>query len=717
MAYVDLILNLALLVALSILSGFLDRRWPRDTFAGALLQGFLFGAVAIIGMLRPLVLGPGLIFDGRSIIISLCALFFGHPAVSLTAAMAAAYRLALGGPGVVMGVSVILASAVIGLLVRHYIKPLIRPPSTSHLFFLGIAVHAAMVALMFTLPGELAMSTIKHLGLPVIILYPLATILAGKILSDQVISTLNIKALQESEERYRRLFEDHVAVKLLIDPTTADIVDANEAAEKFYGWPREKLTQMRISDINTLSPTEIRQEMDKARAAKKIYFEFRHRLADGSIRDVDVFSSKIEVKGKDLLHSIIHDVTQRKQAEESLRESELRSRSILQAIPDMMFIYDREGTYLDYHASDPNLLAASPDNFLGKSIREVLPADVAEKFIRSIENTHKTKQMQTIGYILDMPNGTKHFEAHIIAMDAARILTIVRDVTERKQVEEEVRKLTQELEKRVEERTGELHKSQLALLNVVDDLNDNTKKISAANEALEALNKELEAFAYSVSHDLRAPLRSIDGFSAALLEDYAGKLDKTGKDYLTRVRLAAHHMGELIDDLLKLSRVSRADFRPVAVNLSKMATETANAFKKQTGRKNIKVEIQANLTAVADLALLQIALTNLIGNAFKFTGKKENALIEFGARQEGEQNIFYVRDNGVGFDMNYANKLFAPFQRLHNFDEFEGTGIGLATVQRIIHRHGGRVWAEGVINNGATFYFTLPEGRSMTREE
>ncbi len=290
----------------------------------------------------------------------------------------------------------------------------------------------------------------------------------------------------------------------------------------------------------------------------------------------------------------------------------------------------------------------------------------------------------------------------------AAYVAICFEVAERRKAEEEVRKLTGELEKRVETRTKELHDSQLALLNVVDDLNENAKKLAAVNRSLEALNKELESFAYSVSHDLRAPLRSIDGFSAALLEDYSNKLDKTGKDYLERVRLASQRMSELIDDLLKLSRVSRAVFHPDPVNLSEIAREIAANYKKNTDSKTVKVKIKKDIMTVGDKALLQIVLTNLIDNAFKFSGKEKNPLIEFGVKQENGQNIFYLRDNGAGFNMTYAHKLFGPFQRLHTQEEFPGTGIGLATVQRIIHRHGGKIWAEGEVGKGATFFFTLP---------
>ena len=224
---------------------------------------------------------------------------------------------------------------------------------------------------------------------------------------------------------------------------------------------------------------------------------------------------------------------------------------------------------------------------------------------------------------------------------------------------------------------------------------------------LAAVNQELEAFSYSVSHDLRAPLRSIDGFSQALLEDYADALDDEGKDHLNRVRSNTQRMGELIDDLLSLSRVTRSEMRWEQVDLSGLAQTIAAELREREPERQVEFAIADGVTSHGDSHLLRVALENLLGNAWKFTGKHPSARIEFGATSDQGQQAYFVRDDGAGFDMTYADKLFGAFQRLHPGTDFTGTGIGLATVQRVIHRHGGRIWAEGAVEQGATFFFTL----------
>jgi PAS domain S-box-containing protein len=255
-----------------------------------------------------------------------------------------------------------------------------------------------------------------------------------------------------------------------------------------------------------------------------------------------------------------------------------------------------------------------------------------------------------------------------------------------------------------------LGKERIILL-AIEDITEKEmleRVVVKARDTAEAANKELEAFSYSVSHDLRAPLRSINGFSQALLEEYQEKLDDTGKGYLERVCKATQKMGFLIDDLLKLSGVTKSEFNRVSVDLSKMIRAIAEAHQKNYPARAVEVTIQEGIMVQGDPWLMQIAMENLMDNALKFTGKEAHPRIEFGGTVKDGKTACFIRDNGVGFDMAYVDKLFGAFQRLHTSPEFPGTGIGLATVQRIIHRHGGQVWAEGEIGKGATFYFTLP---------
>jgi two-component system, NtrC family, sensor kinase len=239
---------------------------------------------------------------------------------------------------------------------------------------------------------------------------------------------------------------------------------------------------------------------------------------------------------------------------------------------------------------------------------------------------------------------------------------------------------------------------------------------AALVEELEYKNKELEAFSYSVSHDLRAPLRSIDGFSQALIEDYGDRLDETARNYLDRIRAAAQRMAVLIDDMLMLSRISRAQVNRERVDLSALAQTVAEELKHQNPERSVAVKIQSDLASHADRGLMRVLLDNLLGNAWKFTAQTSNAQIELSAQTQGLDTVFFVKDNGAGFDMAHASMLFQPFQRLHDTADFPGTGIGLATVQRVVDHHGGRIWAEGIVGRGATVFFTIPSSRGKNQQ-
>lgn len=385
---------------------------------------------------------------------------------------------------------------------------------------------------------------------------------------------------------------------------------------------------------------------------------------------------------------------ERERSDRLLRTREHEFRTLAENLPDNVVRYDREGRTVYVNPALERTLGATAARMIGMRIRELNPDGSSEAFAQAVDAALASGKNGEIEIAVPVPSQEPsiHQIRTIVERDehgeVSGVLAIGRDITERKRAEQEILQLNRELEQRVSERTAQL----------------------------EAANKELESFAYSVSHDLRAPLRSIDGFSQAVLEDYAGKLDQEGRHYLQRIRHGAQRMAQLIDDMLNLARVTRGELRLERVDLSALAQEIANELARREPGREVSFQAAPGLVVTGDSRFLRVALENLLGNAWKFSSKRPKARIEFGVNRHEGQREYFVRDNGAGFDMNYAGRLFGAFQRLHTTEEYPGNGVGLATVQRIIHRHGGRVWAEGEVDKGATLFFTLPQSPTPEKE-
>jgi len=373
---------------------------------------------------------------------------------------------------------------------------------------------------------------------------------------------------------------------------------------------------------------------------------------------------------------VTRDLTERKRAEQALRASEERFGILAVTANDAILSADSHGNITYFNPGAERIFGYTTEEVSGRPLTTLMPERFADAHRAGLARYLATREARVIGRTVELAGRRKDGTEFPLELSLAAwnqgaevaFTAIIRDITSRKEGEERLRSYATQLE---------------------------------------AANKELEAFSYSVSHDLRAPLRSLDGFSQALLEDYHDRLDDTGRDFLQRVRAASQRMGTLIDDLLSLSRVTRGDLQVEKVDLSALATALAAELQRSDPQRDVRFAIAPDLVARGDPGLMRLVLQNLLGNAWKFTGKRSPAHVEVGSMAHDGRRAFFVQDDGAGFDMAYAAKLFGAFQRLHASDEFPGSGIGLATVQRIIHRHGGQVWAEGTPGRGATFYFTL----------
>jgi PAS domain S-box-containing protein len=501
------------------------------------------------------------------------------------------------------------------------------------------------------------------------------------------------KNFLKTEERYRSLIENQTDLVCRITPD-GTFAFVNDMYCQFFNKSKKELTGSKWHPIPVDDDIEIIEEKLSTLSPVNptVTIENRVLSGKGEIHWVQFINSGFFDQQGNLLEiqSVGRDITEHKQAQEALRESKEKLHLIIDTSPVGICTVDPLGNFVTTNLAYERLVGYSKEELRGLSFFDVTHPDNRPKNKKLFQDMFSLK---TTNFFMEKRYIRKDGAMIEVAVHATGIMdadgnarfgtAFVKDITEGKQAEEQIKELNRTLEQRIKDRTKQL----------------------------DSANKELEAFSYSVSHDLRAPLRAIDGFARILLEDHTERLDQEGRRILNVIGSNVQKMGRLIDDLLAFSRLDRKKIKTSNVDMNQLTDELIGELNVDFGERVVNFNIKSLPDSNCDRAMLREVFFNLMSNALKFTRGKNPAMIEITGKVDDDEHIYSISDNGVGFDMKYADKLFKVFQRLHSSQEFEGTGIGLALARRIVKKHGGRIWAEGTVDKGAIFYFSLPKNK------
>ncbi|QKG79960.1 ATP-binding protein [Tenuifilum thalassicum] len=708
--------NAALLICVAVLYDFLwlklDKK--RKLLPQIVIGIFLIG-IAIMLMRNPWVYVNDIQFDTRSVMLTISGLFFGGITTLVALFGTALYRIQLGGDGMYMGVAVIVLSALIGLAWRKIRPQIIEKKRIGEIFIVALIVHIIMLCCTILLPKDFRLGTLKTIWWAVLLIYPLTTALIAKLLFNRDENWEFREKLSESEKKYRLLFDENPTPMWIYDLETLRFLEVNNAAIEEYGYSKEEFLSMTLRDIRPAD--EVPKLLDNIKSNNEQFQKsgvWKHLTKDGNLKHVTISSHETTYKGRPARHVMVSDVTELIRINQELAHLEERYRNYIELSNEAICLFELEqpiditkdvdsqidDIYKYSYVGECNQTFC--DNHNIKSPEEAKGMRLGQIFPRlSKVNIEHLRQFIINGYKIhgvETKEITKHSEikhfinswSGIIENDRfLRMWNSKQDITRVKEAEDEVRKLNAELEKRVVERTKQLERAV----------------------------KELEAFSYSISHDLRAPLRAINGFTEILVEDHSNNLDDEGKRICNVIKTNATQMNQLIEELLRFSRASRANLTHSTIDTSKLIESILNEiYINNPNYKKAQITFNNLPNYYADPVLMKQVWYNLLDNAIKFSGKNANPEVIITCIKGVDLLTFCISDNGVGFDMRYYNKLFGVFQRLHTESEFPGTGAGLAIVKRIIERHGGTIWAESELGKGTKFFFTVPQNATNQNE-